>query len=83
MPSNPHKNEQYCRVNLHKILTQALPRVGSMLYADLIREAILQYPVSPLMVKRFVQEYYIDTGVVKLNDGVLTYIQKEEIENVA
>ena len=77
MPSNKQQIlEMECRKNLDKVLMTALPSIGELLLTDVIREAVLQYPVSPGFVRRFIMDFYVDAGVVKLQDDVLTPVRK-------
>ena len=72
MPSNKQQAlELQCRRNIDKLLTQGLASTGELSLSMVVREAILQFPVGATSVKNFIQEFYIDTGLVKLENGML------------
>ena len=47
-----------------------LPKTG-IHQKELERQALLLFPVSKTMVKKFIQEYYIDLEYVKLSGDIL------------
>ena len=74
MPSNPEKYKYEARRMINKIIMQTLPEQDDGLnFKQLIREVIISIPVSPLVVKSFIKEYYVDLGVVDLKDGILFF----------
>ena len=72
MSINPEKIKQKARLKIDDILTNTLPNCKEgILLNDLVRQIVLAFPVSPFMVKKFIEEYYIQQGIIFLESGIL------------
>lgn len=71
MPSNPNKEDWACRKWLDLQLTRVLERMGQMEIIELEKQALLNFPVSRASVRSWINDYYIEPGLVKLNSGTL------------
>lgn len=71
MPSNPNKEDYSARREIDLIITRTLPKEKVLLYSDLVRQISLTYAVSVGSIKRFIEEFYIEPGHIKLEDGFL------------
>ena len=71
MPSNPNKDDWKARRAINKILSEAIKDKGEISFLFLIREVLLNFPVSETMVKNFVKTYYVETGEYTLNEDIL------------
>ena len=71
MPANPNKDDFHARRNIDMLLTKGLATHKKLLYLDVVREALLSYPVSRSMIEKFIKDFYIEPGRVLLVDGYL------------
>ena len=71
MPSNPYKPQMIMRKAINNVLMVELKNVESLDFDDLVLNILLKHPVSEQMVISFIKKYYVDSGLIKLIDGVI------------
>ena len=69
MPTNPNKDALIARRYISKRLSE-LPKEGILL-KDLELQVLLSHPVSDSYPKRFIKEFFLDTGICELDGGMI------------
>ena len=76
MVHNLQKDNQRARMYIDSIMVKIQRGEQEMTVNSLIRQTTIAHPVSPFMVKEFVQKYYIEEGLVKLDGEILKKVNK-------
>ena len=72
MTRNPEIENLQARQRIDEILTKSLPLMPSgMMMNLLVKKILLEFAVSPNMIRSFIKEFYIDTKIVKLDEDIL------------
>jgi hypothetical protein len=80
LTSNPDKIKQRARIKMEDLINKILPGLpDGMNYNLFIKQIILSYPVSEFMVKKYVENYYLNDGILILKDGFLMFSKKEDL----
>ena len=72
MVSNPYNQELKARKAINKILTEGIKDDNQISLTCLIKEILLTYPVSEQTTKKFIINYYVNTGDFNLKDDLIT-----------
>ena len=75
MPTNPEKEKQRARMFVDEFLRSK--KKGGISKKGLIRETILKYAVGPESINKFINDFYVDEGVVFEEDGILYTVDEE------
>lgn len=72
MPANPFKDEQLCRAEIDHLLTKlSKGKIPEMDYKFLVKTCLVKFPVSRKMVETFINDFYVETKEVSLEEGLL------------
>lgn len=71
MSRNPKVDDMKARQQINRILLTLNKSDNNISINSIIREITLQYPVSPIMIRRYIKEYYIDENIITEQEGIL------------
>lgn len=71
MPSNLQADPYKARQLIDKVLSEGVRDDKEIEYLLLVKQVLLAYPDSELMVENFISRFYVDTGEFRLENGVL------------
>lgn len=74
MVANPLKEEQNCRLHINKIIEGS--KGNPIDYLLLVKQCLLKYAVSRGMVETFIKDFYIETGEIEMDKGMMIKINK-------
>lgn len=73
MVTNPYKEQQRC----YKYIDKFIKANDNIPYTWLVHQMLLAFPVSEKTIRDFIQQFYIDEGIITLENGTLT--KKKEV----
>lgn len=72
MSKNPKKDDMLARKYIDSIMLKlSKGELDNITINSIVRQTTLLHPVSPMMVKRFIIDCYVQEGLVNELDGVL------------
>jgi hypothetical protein len=72
MSKNPNEEDRLCRAAIDNKLSKLIKgKIPFIVYKDLVRECLITYAVSRGSIETFIQDFYIETKDLLLDNGSL------------
>lgn len=70
--ANPFKEERECRATIDETLSKVMKgKISFLTYTHFVKACLIKYAVSRSMVEKFINDFFIETGDIVLDNNEL------------